>query len=528
MAIMIPAECDPTRRPMSEQIVFEAIRKNLSDDWSVFHSFDYVTRDQRLIRWDGEIDFLLYHPVKGFLVLEVKGGAISYRNGHWYQEDREIDPVNQAKRNKYAVRQLLEERLNRPIPLRFAHAVCFPSCGFQECWPAEAEGIVLTGDALPYVEQFASRVLEETQIPNRLGGAVSPADIMQALSPVFEYGTRLSERIAEEEKQFFLLTEQQCALLGALTQFKKLQILGCAGSGKTVMAQKKAVALAAQGRSVLLLCFNQLLAGHLQRSMKGFPNVTVAAFFEYCIEIMKLPAEQVEKYRNDPRLYSDVLPKLLKQYIFHKCLCYDAVIVDEGQDFSPEAWEAISLLPEVDGYFYIFYDPDQNIYTKELKLPDFGIPPVVLTQNCRNTRKIFEHLRPYQNLSATISDRAPTGADVRVLYGDCRAHLAAELERLVMGERIPLQDIVILGAHTLEHTSIGTDSTVGRFHIVNREAALGKLEVSYYTYMKFKGCEQKVVILYDVTDADPRWQDPRGLYTAMSRAIHQLIILKKS
>ena len=114
MAIMIPAECDPTRRPMSEQIVFEAIRKNLSDDWSVFHSFDYVTRDQRLKRWDGEIDFLLYHPVKGFLVLEVKGGAISYRNGHWYQEDREIDPVNQAKRNKYAVRQLLEERLNRP------------------------------------------------------------------------------------------------------------------------------------------------------------------------------------------------------------------------------------------------------------------------------------------------------------------------------------------------------------------------------------------------------------------------------
>ena len=90
------------------------------------------------------------------------------------------------------------------------------------------------------------------------------------------------------------------------------------------------------------------------------------------------------------------------------------------------------------------------------------------------------------------------------------------------------EDIVILGAHTLEHTSIGTDSTVGRFHIVNREAALGKLEVSYYTYMKFKGCEQKVVILYDVTDADPRWRDPRGLYTAMSRAIHQLIILKKS
>ena len=85
---MIPVECDLTRRPMSERIVFDAIKKNLSDEWHVFHSFDYVTRDLNRKRWDGEIDFLLYHPQKGMLVIEVKGGAISYRNGQWYQEDR--------------------------------------------------------------------------------------------------------------------------------------------------------------------------------------------------------------------------------------------------------------------------------------------------------------------------------------------------------------------------------------------------------------------------------------------------------
>ena len=55
---------------------------------------------------------------------------------------------------------------------------------------------------------------------------------------------------------------------------------------------------------------------------------------------------------------------------------------------------------------------------------------------------------------------------------------------------------------------------------------LAKKEVPYYTYMKFKGCEAKVVILLDVDENDPRW-DRAGLYTAMSRAIHRLIILKK-
>lgn len=271
MAKMIPAECDLARRPMSEQCVFEAIKKNLSDEWMVFHSFDYLTRDLNRKRWDGEIDFLLYHPGKGFLVIEVKGGAISYRDGQWFQEDRVIDPVEQAKRNKYAVRKLLEEGLNRTIPLKFAHAVCFPSCKVQEIWPVEAQGIVITGDLFQQLEKIVNRILNDTQIPHDLCGSVPAEDVLRILSPIFEYGSRLSERIDIEEKQFFLFTEQQCAILDALDNFKHLQIQGCAGSGKTIMAVKKAERLADQGKNVLLLCFNQMLAEHLRKSVKKYP-----------------------------------------------------------------------------------------------------------------------------------------------------------------------------------------------------------------------------------------------------------------
>ena len=527
MAIMIPAECDLARRPMSERIVFDAIKKNLSDEWRVFHSFDYVTRDLNRKRWDGEIDFLLYHPEKGMLVIEVKGGAISYRTGQWYQEDRPIDPVEQAKRNKYAVLKLLQESLHREIPLKFAHSVCFPSCGVQEVWPAEAQGIVLTGDGLPYIEHFASKVLEETPLPANLAGTILPEDVLRVLSPVFEYGKRLSERIGIEEKQFFLFTEQQCAILDALENFPRLQVRGCAGSGKTIMAVKKAERLAVQGKSVLVLCFNQLLAKHLQKELKAYPMVKAAAFFEFCIELLKLPEEQVGKYRNNPKLYSEVLPKLLKLYLSKTLFCYDAIVVDEGQDFTPEAWEVISLLVAEGGPFYIFYDPDQNIFKRELKLPDFGIPPVVLTKNCRNTKKIFEALKPYQSTDSVILETAPEGADIHILNGDSRQLLERELDHLVMTEQIPLQDIVILGAHSLEHTSIGANPDVGRFHIVNRAAKVGAMEVAYFTYMKYKGCESKVVILLDVDDADERWGNKNGIYTAMSRAVHQLIMIRK-
>ncbi len=459
--------------------------------------------------------------------MEVKGGIVSYHDGKWYQEDRPMDPVGQAKHNKYAVMRLLQESLNRPVPVKFAHCVCFPSCGNQTIWPAEAQEIVLTGDGLPYIEHFISKILEDAQVPDNLKGMVSPDEILQVLSPIFEYGKRLSEHIRIEEKQFFLLTEQQCILLNALENFPRLTVRGCAGSGKTIMAVKKAKRLADQGKNVLLLCFNQLLAEHLQIETANCPTIKAAAFFEFCIELLKIPEEQVGKYRSNPELYSRVLPTLLKGYLNKTCFCYDAIVVDEGQDFTPDAWEVISMLVSDDGPFYIFYDPDQNIFTDELRLPDFGIPSVQLTRNCRNTRKIFEVLKPYQTISASIMESAPEGSDVHILHGNCRENLEYELERLIVMEQIPPQDIVILGGHRMDHTSIGSCHDVGRFHIVNRPAQLGFMEISYYTYMKFKGCEAKVVILLDVDETDKRWSKDSGIYTAMSRAIHQLIILHK-
>ncbi len=527
MAQMIPAECDLSQRPMSEQIVFKYIKEYLSDRWKVFHSFDYLSRDLNYKLWDGEIDFLLFHPEHGILVIEVKGGAISYRDGQWYQENKLISPVEQARKNKYAVRKLLQDRLLKPIPLKFAHAVCFPSCGNQQIWPIEAQDIVLTKDSLPHIETFAKQLLADTPLPESICGTIYESEIMNVLSPVFEYGTKLEERIDIEKKQFFMLTEQQCALLDAFENYRKLQICGCAGSGKTLMAIKKAKRLAAQDKRVLLLCYNQLLAKILKRSVEDFPQIKAVAFFDFCIELLKIPEDQLAQYRDNPRLYNEVLPQLLKKYIEQTCLYYDAVIVDEGQDFTQSAWSVISLLPEEDGHFYIFYDPDQNIYTNDLQLPDFGIPPVVLNRNCRNTKNIFNELKPYQSVSSTVMDSSPVGAQVRTIHGNCRRNLESELDRLMIFEKIPPQNIVILGAHSLKNTSIGDDTRVGRYRIVSTALPLKKLEVRYFTFMKYKGCESPVVILLDVDDNDLRWKNRRGIYTAMSRAVNELIILRK-
>ena len=314
MPKMIPRECDLTRRPMSEQTVFHIVAEKMSGDWYVFHSFDFVARDQlRPLVKDGEIDFMFYHPRKGLAVMEVKGGAISYRDGRWFQEDWEIDPFEQARGGKYAVKDFLEASLGQKIALKFAHCVCFPSCGAETVWPAEAQGLVLTNPGLPNIEQFITRIIDEFPLPHELIGQPPPPadDIVRVLSPYFEYGKRLGDRIGIEEKQFFMLTEQQCMLLQMMDNFKRFRIRGCAGSGKTILAVKKARRLAADGAKVLLLCYNQLLAKRIEQAVEDTPSIKAAAFFEFCIETLQIQEEQVGQYRSNPKLYTQVLPQLL-------------------------------------------------------------------------------------------------------------------------------------------------------------------------------------------------------------------------
>ncbi len=528
MALFIPAECDCKKRPLSEQMVFAEIRNHLSNDWVVFHSFDYVTRDLARQRWDGEVDFLLYHQRKGFLIIEVKGGSISFINGQWLQDGRPIDPVEQARHNKYAVMKLLQEQLQRPVPLKFAHAVCFPSCDSNATvWPPEAKGLVISKDDLKNIENIACRLIDDASIPQGICGRVEMNEVLDILSPEFEYGQNLRERILDDDRQFFLLTRQQCSILEALGNFPKLQIEGGAGTGKTVLAIKKANMVAANGGVVLLLCFNELLAKKINKAVgKYHGSITVGAFFEYCVELMQIPQAKYEEYKNNPLLYSKVLPELLGKFLDMYPTTYDAIIVDEGQDFNSQIWNVLPRLLAPNGHFYIFYDPDQNIFCDKLHLPDFGLPPVSLSRNCRNTQKIFDALTPYRMVNMELLEHSPVGSDVIIRTGDCRQLLAHQLNRIFQEERIIQADVVVLGGHSLKNTCVGEDTQVGDYRLVEQPKQFASKDVAYYTYMKFKGCEAKIVILLDVDKSDPRW-NATGLYTAMSRAVHQLIILNK-
>src|SRR5688572_14889312 len=88
----------PKYTSKQESIVSTAERKfydachTLSDKYHVFHSVGWITRTDGGAA-DGEADFLICHPERGFVVVEIKGGRIEadYSTGSWYSIDRNGD-----------------------------------------------------------------------------------------------------------------------------------------------------------------------------------------------------------------------------------------------------------------------------------------------------------------------------------------------------------------------------------------------------------------------------------------------------
>lgn len=175
----------------------------------------------------------------------------------------------------------------------------------------------------------------------------------------------LAQQFDEENQELLRLTEEQKNLLDSLAEHPRAAIKGAAGTGKTVLAMEKARRMARGGR-VALLCFNIPLAAHLAREAGG--EFTVETFHAFCRRLTQranlpfMPPTGGEKER---RFWEkDAAMRLLEALERLPDERYDAIVVDEGQDFMPDWWPCLdeALKDGREGALYAFYDPNQDIY----------------------------------------------------------------------------------------------------------------------------------------------------------------------
>ena len=540
MARMVPFPMLPTVSS-AERRLYEGFLEQLADEYVVYHSVDWVlgAASPGGPPVQGEADFLIAHPVDGLLVLEVKGGELAYdpATQRWTQAGRtgrhflDEDPFHQARDEMHSLIEILSHQPSwdrwRPS---YGYGVAFPDGIFDhDAHPAARAAWVIDRDDLSRLSDRVREIMRTWRSPRRRFGAEGMEALQNALGLRVEIRTPLKLRFDEEDRRIVELTNDQSYVLSYVTKRHRAAIVGPAGSGKTILALQVARRLAAGGNRTLLACFNWRLANYLHEQVGVTPGLEVFHFHGLCRDVaekagLAIPPEPAEEAAAK-RYYTDTLPGFLDEGARRLGPRFDAMVIDEAQDFRPEWWPKLMRLHthEQDGYLFVFADSNQNLYGGVVPeaMVDLTLP---LPANLRNTKPIHEFVSVFSKEAEPPQGRGPAGRPVEVLGyrgEDDLAHLLGLVLKNLELDGVSLDDIVVLTPSRAAKSELRQRGRADGYELAD-EPTSGK--VLTCTIHGFKGLERAVVILAEIGERHE--QDLASyLYVGGSRARNHLIVL---
>ena len=435
MATLIPAIGSVLSRMTSGERRFaERLERHLEDDYLCW--YDVPVGEQGL-----HPDFVVLHPRRGLLILEVKdwrldtiqrisrqAATIITNNGI----KQVTSPMEQARRYAHAVVQQLEgdPQLTFPSKHRYAGRLLVPwgygvvlanitRRQFEQQSDLDAvfpRGRVICQDemtasvdpesfqsqlwgmfrhvpeqplSLPQIDRIRWHMFPEVRIQQ--GSLFDPSPDKSAEKK------EVAATIPDIIRVMDLKQEQLARSLGSGHRI----IHGAAGAGKTLILVYRCLHLArALRKPILVLCYNKTLAARLQAMMdeRGLgSSVHVRNFHKWC-------REQCVAYHVPLPKSGDAFPKELVERVIEatgKGLIppaqYGAVMIDEGHDFESH-WLTLAVQmvdPETDSVL-VLYDDAQSIYGRsknKFTFSSVGIQArgrtTILRINYRNTDEII-------------------------------------------------------------------------------------------------------------------------------------------
>jgi len=539
----LPAGVEQNPGRQAECKVFERLTQ-LSDQFTVFYSVAWQLRSRYTGVQDGEADFVVAHPDLGVMFIEVKGGGIRYDANldQWYSLARsgvvyEIkDPVQQARDSKGALLKKLEELPGwEPGWFTVGYIACFPDVTYDAsaCRPDLPREIVMDSADLEKADTIIRRAFAHYAGETGGGRGLGMERLQKLthfLAHSFELSTPLGVELEYQDQQLVRLTEQQMGILNFLKRHRRALVEGCAGSGKTMLALEKARRLSEQGFEVLLTCFNFPLAEYLSKRVPD--GVTVQSFHGLCRTLASAAGLKYRAYKDDQDLFDNVLPAMLLEALstLDDSYHFDAVIVDEGQDFLPHWLENLMFLlrDTEQGVFYVFRDNNQNIYRRAEGLASIvAAPPYALDTNCRNTQRIHAVVNQFYRGEAPLDCIGPQGISPEVhCYRDANDQiriLRSKLHKIIKEEKIAAREVVLLTPNNPQKTDLQPGLQLGNFHLVERVENL-ETDILVSSIHRFKGLDSKVVIIANIHAFQADWLD-QVFYVGASRARTYLTLL---
>ncbi len=512
----------------AERAVWDALREQLPDDVVLFHGL-HVQEDEQ----EYEIDVLVAWPGVGLAAIEVKGGHVDRVDGTWFQGNgprrHRIDPVRQVQGARHALQALLRRRDLWAAEARTAHLVAFPHRYVPRDWETvdlPRDMLVDRGD-LERSGGVAARVKRAVERHGQGHAGLAADDVpalVDSLAGGFPSQAEHLSLALEHETRLEQMTRDQARVLDALSEVRRMRVVGGAGAGKTWLALEQARRRARAGERVALLCYSRGLGRYLERVTQTWPARDRPAYVGLFHDLpLSWGAERGAD--DDPDYWERHLPTELGRLAGERPSTdlFDAVVVDEAQDFGDLWWPSLlrCLRDPDDGGLYVFLDDAQRVFPRGVDVP-LQLVPVTLRENLRSTKQIaqvFGALSP-----DTLTPRGMNGPRVRIVDVPAAAAVGAAddaVEALLDEGWNPGQ--VALLATGRRHPAQVNEVSVGGY-AAYWDAFFAEEDVFFGHVLGFKGLERPAVVL-SVNGVRDEARAREMLYTGLSRARSLLVVV---
>ena len=566
---------DPEMLKLGIQTEYEVYNKlkKFSDDFEILCGPKFLKKNIHGDMRDGEYaDFIIIHKSKGILFLECKGGNISYNpnEAKWYQNKKPLkkSPIKQASDGKLNLINLLKslkykEELNiDAIPT--IHGAIFPNT-------PKPENLRLGTDIKPQMIIWAQGYDQfEDEIVNLLNLNQSTKEIMENEKRLIQrilYGDKLDNPFKEilkhgEHMQEIEFDEDQRMLYNFMFSNKRLIVRGLAGTGKTILAAKKATEESNNEKKVLVLTktvgvgrFLSLLTRSKQFKRNFLEISSIDGFVSNLARRLKIDINNPQKLENEDKRkhFDEYLPSVCKK-IFEENndKKFDVLIVDEGQDFHKNWYDVLKQMVKDDGHMFLFYDPLQkqisNSMAEMLNENKDNFPYFNLTANYRNSSTITNFLSKlinkfYSDVNASYSKFSKfDGKKPEFIVADTFDEIVDKSKnkvlKLISEEKFNGSDIAILNDLSMKPANYNSKNSLrvnleeNDLEVISaREYAMPYIregyenKITFDSIKRFKGLEKPIILLVNLDNNLDNEDKMRDIYSGLSRARGHLIIV---
>lgn len=424
---LIPALGSCKRRMTSgERRLAERLQVKLEADYLVW--YDIPLGRRRL-----HPDFVILHPLRGVLILEVKDWKLQTLRSVSATEVelltsrglvRELNPLEQARQYAQEIADLLkrdqtlihpEGRFQGRLLFPWGYGVVLPNITRRQFESAKLHGAIQPHLAICQDEMYEGVDAEAFQkrlwdmFPWRPATPMTVPQIDRVrrhLHPEIRISPPAQEGLFDDPVPdvIRIMDLQQEQLARSVAEGHRV-IHGVAGSGKTLILVYRCLHLAkTMHKPVLVLCFNRTLAARLGAIMdeKGVAQqVSVRNFHAWCREQLIRYHVPLPHGTASCDEFAKQLVERLTQAIARGQVPraqYGAVLIDEGHDFEPDWLKVVVEMvdPETNALL-LLYDDAQSIYARagrKFSFKSVGVQAqgrtTILRLNYRNTAEVLK------------------------------------------------------------------------------------------------------------------------------------------